>query len=71
MGAEGSSPAALLESLTDEHMGVVNVQEAQALQYLNLLKAMKATKAEVRHLEVCIIEFLMKDVISETTSPAI
>ena len=41
-------PAALLECLTNEHVGVVNVQEAQALHYLNVLKAMKAAKAEVR-----------------------
>lgn len=47
LGEEGSTPAALLESLANEHMGVVNVQEPQALQYLNLLKAMKAAKAEV------------------------
>ena len=48
LGEEGSSPAALLESLANEHVGVVNVQEPQALQYLNLLKAMKTAKAEVR-----------------------
>jgi hypothetical protein len=47
VGEEGSSPAALLESLANEHVGVVTVQEPQALQYLNLLKTMKATKAEV------------------------
>lgn len=49
VGEEGSSPAALLESLANEHVGVVNVQEAQALQYLNLLKTMKAAKAEVHY----------------------
>ena len=43
------SPAALLESITNEHMGVANVQEAQALHYLNLLKAMKAAKTEVSY----------------------
>ena len=40
-------PSALLEQLTNEHAGVANIQEAQALHYLNLLKAMKAAKAEV------------------------
>ena len=40
-------PVALLKFLTSEQIGVENVQEAQALLYLRVLKAMKAAKAEV------------------------
>ena len=40
-------PSLLLERLKNEHAGVENIQEPQALYYLNLLKATKAAKAEV------------------------
>ena len=43
----GEEPATLLECLHSQHAGLQNVQDAQALHYLNVLKSTKAAKAEV------------------------
>ena len=46
-GVSGEDPATLLECLHSQHAGLQNVQDAQTLHYLNVLKSMKAAKAEV------------------------
>ena len=42
-----NDPAALLESLNNSYVGLENVQEAQAVQYLALMNAAAAAKVEV------------------------
>lgn len=44
---DGSDPSTLLEQLHNHYGGLENVQEHEALQYLSVLKALKAAKAEV------------------------
>ena len=43
----GDDPAALLQALHNQYGGLQNVQDSNALHYVNILKAMKAAKVEV------------------------
>jgi len=43
----GDDPSSLLETLHNQYAGLQNVQDAQALHYLNILKTLRAAKAEV------------------------
>ena len=44
---EGEESSALLEQLNNHYGGLENVQEHEALQYLSVMRALKAAKAEV------------------------
>ncbi len=44
---EGGSPSDLLEQLCNHYGGLENVQKHEATQYLSVMKALKAAKAEV------------------------
>jgi len=54
---EGEDPSpttvasSLLEKLQSHYGGLSNVQEHEALQYLSVMKALKAAKAEVGFIE--------------------
>jgi len=49
----GDDPSSLLETLHNQYAGLQNVQDAQALHYLNILKALRAAKAEV-----CVCQYI-------------
>ncbi len=49
---DGDSPSHLLEQLDNHYGGLENVQDHEATQYLNVMRALKAAKAEVGTIRV-------------------
>ena len=44
---ENEDSPTLLQALHNEHAGLINVQDSNALHYLTVLRAMRAAKVEV------------------------